>query len=395
MKSAKTLVSLALRSIPPPSASGSTIHLALSGGVDSSVAAFLLRERGWRVRPIFLRCWTSDDGACVERELRAAQAAVHALQLGDPLDDWDFVREYWNGVFEGVLLRGLADGLTPNPDVACNALIKFGSFPERLRKESGNESIQFATGHYARLNSNHQLLRAVDTHKDQSYFLAKVKAADLRDAIFPLGNLLKRETRAIATHAGLPAAQAPSSRGLCFVGAPRLTALLDQYMGTSHPSRFVDAETRIPISDAPFAAWAYTIGQRARIGGASNPYYVVGKSKDGDVLVAQGAESHLLRTRQVECSKPHWIHERPVDGSALFAKVNSCGDMLECTTEVRDDTFFVVFKKDVRKVAPGQLIAIYDGEVCLGGAVVSGASVSQQRAEMIEDAQQISFVDGT
>eukprot|EP00171_Calliarthron_tuberculosum_P009967 IDg9967t1 len=189
---AAQLLARAVRALP--AGGGRTIHVALSGGVDSSVTALLLRDAGWSVRPVLMRCWAEDGGGCFEKDSRAAEAATRALDLPHPLAVFDLTH------------------------VACNARVKFGAFPARLRAEAGvTNTPLFATGHYAR-TSGGVLRTAADAQKDQTYFLAGVAGVDLQAAMFPLGTLRKTDTRAIAAHAVLPAASARSSRGICFVG---------------------------------------------------------------------------------------------------------------------------------------------------------------------------------
>lgn len=382
MTSVSSIIARALRFVPAPPSTNARVHLALSGGVDSSVAGFLLKERGWRITPIFMRCWTGDDntGECVERELRAAEAATKALALEEALQDWDFVSDYWTEVFEPVLLRGLAAGLTPNPDVACNATVKFRALPARIRAAGGRH---YATGHYARLDANGALRCATDTAKDQTYFLAHCAQEELRDAIFPVGALLKSETRAIARHLALPSADAASTKGLCFVGARRLSELVEQYLPvsasvsasteTGEGRWFVDAECGRMVARMPRPQWAYTVGQRARIGGAPEAWYVAGKRASGDVVVTRGADSPRLFTRTLLCGKPHWIGAAPHDDKPLHAKLKSCGAMQPCRieeTRARDGVV-VRFENAVRRTGAGQLIALYSDLQCLGGCLVT------------------------
>lgn len=386
------LVTRVLRTLPAPRDHNPQIYLALSGGVDSSVAGYLLRERGYEVRPIFLRCWTSDDGACVEQEFRASEKAASHLSLPPP-EDWDFVREYWNSVFEPVLLHGLAAGLTPNPDISCNTLVKFGAFPERLRKHTNSDDVLFATGHYARLDRENHLHRATDSAKDQSYFLANVPRTSLRGAMFPIGTLHKAETREIARHVGLPAAHARSSRGLCFVGARRLSELLATYIDENNvkPPRFVDIDTKSVICEASESLWAYTVGQRARIGGVPSPYYVAHKcNRENVILVASGNESPHLHTLVVRTNHPRWIAEQPQLDIPLLAKLSSCSALEPCMVHITDSGLSVHFERHVRRVGAGQLVAFYRDNLCLGGATVApepfpfDLSQSQQNASFVQ-----------
>lgn len=367
------LLARAVRALP--AGNGRLMHVALSGGVDSSVAALLLRDAGWAVRPVLMRCWTEANGAgCFERDSRAAQQAATALELPHPLAVFDLTREYWLDVFAPVFLRGLADGITPNPDVACNARVKFGAFPERLRAETGGkETPMFATGHYARTQDG-VLHTAVDALKDQTYFLAGVAGKHLKAVTFPLGGLRKTETREIAKWAALPAAESRSTRGICFVGKKKIAPFVMQYLPEQHIGCFVDENGGV-VGDLPVPAWAFTVGQRARIGGQSTPLFVAGKDA-GDVLVVRGKDHPALFMSALKCDHVHWVAGRPPIGSGdvmeLVAKTNSCGAFYPCRIALNEGGGIgVEFNPAVRRVAPGQLVALYDGDVCLGGGLVS------------------------
>lgn len=386
------LIARAISCIPAPTAAtGATVHLALSGGVDSSVAAFLLRERGWSVRPVVMKCWDDgsdvDDkaeGPCFEKELRAAQDAAHALSLDRQVDVYDFVKEYWNDVFEPVFLRGFAAGETPNPDMACNRSVKFGAFPARLRKErlkcadnNISRTPPFATGHYARIgvraDAQPQLLRATDTAKDQTYFLASVPGTELQTAMFPVGNLRKSEVREIALSVNLPAAAARSSRGICFVGKQRMGPFLERYLvsDTKRDARghFIDNATGKALGILPGPAHTFTTGQRARLGGQPAALFVVGK-RDADVFVSCSPAS----TREMRCSQlANWVAgtaprelEAGLEMSLEF-KSSSAATSEPCTARMEPDGAYLLrFYQPVNRVAVGQAVVLYQGDVCLG-----------------------------
>jgi tRNA (5-methylaminomethyl-2-thiouridylate)-methyltransferase len=388
----RDIIARAVACLPPPSRlTGRVAHLALSGGVDSSVAGFLLRERGWDVRPVLMRCWADADDAetgtsCFTKELRAAESAVKALGLERRLSVFDFVSEYWTEVFQNVLLAGLEAGDTPNQDLACNAFIKFGSFPRRLAEESSTvEPPPFATGHYARIDhglaeGRARLLRAVDPVKDQTYFLASVPSDALRHAMFPVGVLLKKDVREIAAHVGLPAAQQKSSRGICFVGKRNKAAFLERYMVEHRLSEncgqgsFVLVETAEQIAPLAMPAYAYTIGQRARIGGQSQPFYVVGR-RGNDILVA----GSKLVVEHAICDKPVWLSgaapaelERSFSTMRLQFKSCSSGIPNWCKLSLRSDGRLQVrFEVSEPASAPGQALVFYKGEEVLGSATIS------------------------
>jgi tRNA (5-methylaminomethyl-2-thiouridylate)-methyltransferase len=390
--SLREIIARAVASLPPPSRlTGRVAHLALSGGVDSSVAGFLLRERGWDVRPVLMRCWADADDAetgtsCFTKELRAAELAVKALKLERRLSVFDFVAEYWTNVFQDVLLAGLEAGDTPNQDLACNAFIKFGSFPRRLADESSCvESPPFATGHYARIDhglpeGRVRLLRAVDPVKDQTYFLATVPSDALRHAMFPVGGLLKKDVREIAAHVGLPAAQQKSSRGICFVGKRNKAAFIERYMVEHRRSEkggqgsFVRVDTTERIAPLAMPAYAYTIGQRARIGGQPQAFYVVGRLGN-NILVS----SSKLLVADAICEKPVWLSgsaPAELEGrrSSMRLQFKSCSSAAPnwCTVAHHcDGRLQVSFEVPEEARAAGQALVFYNGEEVLGSAIIS------------------------
>lgn len=377
----RELLSRALRSIAPAPSRNASIYLALSGGVDSSVAGLLLKERGWAVTPVLMQCW--DDGnferdteTCHEAELRKAHVAARALFLPEPLV-FNFVKEYWIDVFDNVFLSGLKAGKTPNPDLACNRKVKFGAFPERLRKEARTPTTpRFATGHYARLRHNGgqtMLLAARDEKKDQTYFLSSVSGQALAAALFPVGGLLKEDVRAIARYAGLPAASARSSRGICFVGKRPMASFLRHYLDSRH-GFFKDADSGSIIADLPHPAHVYTVGQRARIGGSGGEARYVLKRDGDDVLVVEGHNHPKLYVSEQECGHVDWIAEQPPDALAnetmhLDYKSSSSAKRRCCTiTRLDGQGLNIRFEGSQRIIASGQAIVLYHGDVCLGAA---------------------------
>lgn len=385
---ARSLLARALRGVASPLSSDASIHLALSGGVDSSVAGFLLKEQGWNVKPVLLRCWDDDTSEqnitpCYEADLRAANAAVKALRLST-LEVFDFIEEYWTDVFDGVFLSGLLSGQTPNPDLACNRAVKFGAFPERLRKRAGTSSTpRFATGHYARLRhegGRTTLLAAVDEKKDQTYFLSSVPGDALTEASFPVGGLLKEEVRALAEYAGLPAAEARSSRGICFVGKRPMGPFLERYL-EGREGRFVDADSGAPVADLPHPAYVYTAGQRAKVGGLSGePLYIVGRDRD-DVVVVPGRDHPRLFVQEQVCDSVDWVAGEAPEGLfkgevRLEYKANSTARRKWCKVEWAGDGLKIRFEEDQRIIVPGQALVLYEGSICLGAAW----PVGQERA---------------
>lgn len=355
--------------------SGVRTIVGISGGVDSSVAALLLRDAGEPVAGLFMSNWADDgSGDCRAEDDRRDAVAVCG-RLGIPIHFRDFSREYWDGVFAHFLAE-YAAGRTPNPDVLCNREIKFKHFLDAAHALGAGF---IATGHYARVErrgDRHLLLRAVDRSKDQSYFLHQLGQAQLAATRFPLGGLLKREVRRIAAEAGLPTAAKRDSTGICFIGERDFREFLSRYLPAHAGEIRTPAGDRIGEHPGVFY---FTLGQREglNIGGvrgyAAAPWYVVGKDVRGNVLyVDQGADSPYLRSRRLWSEPAHWIAGQPP------ASVFRCSAQTRyrqadepCEVRVSDDGRLEVrFDRPQRAVTPGQSVVLYDGEVCLGGAVI-------------------------
>ncbi|HJR73377.1 MAG TPA: tRNA 2-thiouridine(34) synthase MnmA [Luteimonas sp.] len=350
--------------------------VGVSGGVDSSVAALLLRDGGEAVAGLFMQNWADDgSGDCRAEDDRRDAVAVCG-RLGLPIHFRDFSAEYWDGVFAHFLAE-YAAGRTPNPDVLCNREIKFKHFLDAAR-ELGAERI--ATGHYARVErrgDHWALLRAADTSKDQSYFLHQLGQEQLAATLFPLGGMLKRDVRTLAAQAQLPTAEKKDSTGICFIGERDFREFLARYL----PAR--EGEMRTPdgrVVGVHPGVFYFTLGQREglQIGGVRGfeaaPWYVVGKDVAGNVLyVDQGADSRWLRSRTLRSETAHWIAGAPpAQRFACVAQTRYRQAAEACEVQVRDDgTLDVRFAAEQRAVTPGQSLVLYDGEVCLGGAVIA------------------------
>ena len=356
--------------------SGVRTIVGISGGVDSSVAALLLRDAGEPVAGLFMSNWADDgSGDCrAEDDRRDAVAVCGALGL--PIRFRDFSGEYWNGVFRH-FLDEYAAGRTPNPDVLCNREIKFKHFLDAAR-ELGADAI--ATGHYARVeqrDGSYHLLRAVDRSKDQSYFLHQLGQAQLAFTRFPLGQLRKPEIRAMASAHGLRTAQKKDSTGICFIGERDFRSFLAQYL----PAR--EGDMRTPdgsyIGRHP-GVYYFTLGQREglNIGGVRGrpqaPWFVVAKDVARNILyVDQGHDSPWLQSTQLQSETAHWIAGAPPAARfACTAQTRYRQPDEACEVEVRDDGSLAMrFLRPQRAVTPGQSVVLYDGEVCLGGAVIT------------------------
>ena len=370
------------------------IIVGMSGGVDSSVAALVLRDAalagGPAVAGLFMTNWADDgSGDCRAEDDRRDAVAVCG-RLGLPIHFRDFSKEYWAGVFEHFLAE-YAAGRTPNPDVLCNREIKFKHFLDAAR-ELGADAI--ATGHYARVDARDgawRLLRAVDRSKDQSYFLHQLGQSQLAATRFPLGGLIKTEVRYMAADAGLPTAAKKDSTGICFIGERDFRSFLSQYL-PARPGPMVTPDGRC-IGEHP-GVFYFTLGQREglHIGGvkgfAAAPWFVVGKRvADNTLIVDQGSDSPYLFSHRLWTESAHWIAGAPpARAFACTAQTRYRQRDEACTVEVRDDgTLAVGFADPQRAVTPGQSLVLYDGEVCLGGAVIAATDAPLEDAASARD----------
>ena len=355
-----------------------SVIVALSGGVDSAVAALLLSDRGHDVQCVHMTNW-EDDGYCnAAQDYQDAQRVCR--KLGVPLHRVNFTREYSERVFARFLAE-LECGLTPNPDVLCNREIKFGLLRSWARRLGGE---LLATGHYARLSRNGSethLLKARDTNKDQTYFLHAVDGVDLDDVLFPLGDLVKNEVRELARTAGLPVADKKDSTGICFIGERPFAEFLKRYLPTSPgPIRTLDGELLGEHAGLAF----YTLGQRQGLGiggvrgRGEKPWYVAEKRHErNELVVVQDHDHRRLAHDHVGTAQMHWINSAPSvlrSGGALrcSAKTRYRQADQACTVkDAGDGRVDVDFDEPVRAITPGQYIVFYSEDRCLGGATIS------------------------
>lgn len=354
----------------------STVIVGMSGGVDSSVAAHLLLEAGYRVEGLFMKNWEEDDGSeyCTAKEDLADAEAV-CTKLGIALHTANFSAEYWDNVFEHFLHEYRA-GRTPNPDVLCNREIKFKAFLE-YATELGAD--QIATGHYVRkIDSGTEtyLLKGLDSNKDQSYFLCEVNEECLHKSLFPLGELPKKEVRKIAEDLQLRTHDKKDSTGICFIGERKFKDFLEQYL-PAQPGA-IEASTGEVIGQHSGLMF-YTFGQRQGlgIGGIQNKpeaaWYVVDKDLSRNVLiVAQGNENSDLFSPSLIAQSPTWInHNHPQLPLRCTAKIRYRQADQACTLNTYgENQIEVIFDVPQRAVTPGQYIVFYQEERCLGGAII-------------------------
>jgi len=361
-----------------PSATNSTVKVVvgMSGGVDSSVAAYLLKQQGYEVIGVFMKNWEEDDtdDYCAAAEDMADAQSI-ADKLGIPFKTINFAAEYWDRVFE-YFLQEYRSGRTPNPDIMCNKEIKFKAFLD-YAKILGAEYI--ATGHYARverINGGSLMLRGVDDNKDQTYFLYTLQQEQLNKTLFPVGELEKSEVRRIAEEQGFVTANKKDSTGICFIGERKFKDFLQQYL-PAQPGDIEDDKGNVIGKHS--GLMYHTLGQRKGIGlgGMANaseePWYALAKDMQRNVLiVGQGHDHPMLQSTGLMASQLHWV--KPDDKPTQFrctAKSRYRQSDFSCSVEKIDETNWRVnFDQPQRAVTPGQSVVFYDGEQCLGGGII-------------------------
>lgn len=359
--------------ISPEKPAASRVVVGMSGGVDSAVAALLLKRAGHEVHGLYMSNWEDDDDYCTTaQDFQDARAT--AAELDIPLHRVSFAQQYRARVFEYFLTEYRA-GRTPNPDVLCNREIKFGVCLEYAARLGAS---RFATGHYARLHqgpAGPELLKARDPEKDQSYFLHGVERAHFERVLFPLGELTKPEVRALAREAGLPVFDKPDSTGICFIGERPFREFLARYIPTS-PGDIVTERGEILGRHRGLAF--YTLGQRGgleiggRAGHDEQPWYVAAKDLARNELVAvQGHDHPLLASRALVTGPCNWLVQPGAQEFASRIKVRYRQQDQPCHARVdADGSMHVRFDSPQRAVTPGQFAVLYDGERCLGGGVI-------------------------
>lgn len=350
------------------------VVLGMSGGVDSSVAALLLKEQGFEVIGIFMKNWDDTDefGHCTAEE-DAEDVRRVCDQIGIPFYTVNFEKQYYDKVFSYFLDEYRA-GRTPNPDVMCNREIKFGEFLEKARSLGAD---YLATGHYARVEEHYgafRLLRGVDANKDQTYFLNALNQDQLSKAMFPIGHLPKPEVRRIAEAAGLATAKKKDSTGVCFIGERDFKEFLSGYL----PAKAGDIRTPDgELKGRHDGLMYYTLGQRQGLGiggsGSGEPWFVAGKDLESNVLIVVQGEKHpALYTTALEATGVNWIApEKPQGTFRCTAKFRYRQPDQGVSVTVRPDGVWdVAFDQPQKAVTPGQAVVFYDGDVCLGGGTI-------------------------
>ncbi|GGC92534.1 tRNA-specific 2-thiouridylase MnmA [Thalassobacillus devorans] len=361
------------------------VVIGMSGGVDSSVAALLLKEQGYDVVGIFMKNWddTDENGVCTATEDFEDVIRV-CNQLDIPYYAVNFEKQYWDKVFRYFLDEYKA-GRTPNPDVMCNKEIKFKAFLDHAISLGAD---YLATGHYAQvseIDGVYEMLRGKDNNKDQTYFLNQLSQDVLAKVIFPLGHLEKKKVREIAREHDLATAAKKDSTGICFIGERNFKEFLSEYL-PAQPGEMqtLDGEVKGRHDGLMY----YTLGQRQGlgIGGAGEPWFVVGKNLEDNILyVGQGFHHDALYSEALIATQINWISRKAPNGEMeCTAKFRYRQDDSPVTVQVLDDDKVkVIFHESQRAITPGQAVVFYDGEVCLGGATID---------EVLKEDQALTYV---
>lgn len=358
-----------------------TVVIGMSGGVDSAVAAYLLKKEGYNVIALFMRNWDStingedfqnDDIICPqERDYNDAKKVCETLDI--PLHRVDFIKEYWDYVFK-YFLDELEKGRTPNPDLLCNKYIKFDLFKKEAMKLGAK---YMATGHYARVKDG-KLLRAVDLNKDQTYFLADITKEQLENVLFPIGNLTKPEVRRIAEEQGLVVATKKDSTGICFIGERNYQKFVSNYLKTNKGD-IIDVKTK-EIIGTHNGLMNYTIGQRRNVGisGNTERHFVCGKDVKNNILYVTIGEEEYLYSDECIIENVNFISdERPTECSAKF---RYRGEDIPVILEYLDNNEIrVSYKNKAKSVTPGQACVLYLGDECLGCGFIKTVYKNDER----------------
>ncbi|QTL96757.1 tRNA 2-thiouridine(34) synthase MnmA [Iocasia frigidifontis] len=353
------------------------VIVGMSGGVDSSVAAMLLKEEGYDVKGIFMKNWDepSEEGYCTATEDFEDVKKV-CYQLDIPYYTVNFEKEYWERVFE-YFLDEYKNGRTPNPDVICNKEIKFKAF---LNYALQLDADYIATGHYARVEEKdgiYQLLRGKDPGKDQSYFLCTLGQQQLAKTLFPIGGIVKDKVRDMAASAGLNTAEKKDSTGICFIGERNFKNFLQNYLPAQPGNICTMSGDVIGRHDG---LMYYTIGQRRGLGigggrgdGSGEPWYVAAKDlKENILYVVQGGDNPVLFSRGLIATDLHWVMEQPpADSFACTAKFRYRQSDRGVDVELQDQKCRVIFNQPQKAITPGQFVVFYRDECCLGGGIIA------------------------
>lgn len=351
------------------------IAVLISGGVDSSVALRLLQDQGHELTAFYLKIWLEDElsflGECPwEDDLSYVRAVCE--QAGVPLQIVPFQKEYWERVVS-YTVNEVKEGRTPNPDMLCNARIKFGAFYDFLEKNYPGQFDKIATGHYAwteAVDGSVVLMMSPDAIKDQTYFLSQLSQAQVSKALFPIGKLEKSEVRKLAEQYQLSNAKRKDSQGICFLGKIPFDQFLQYHFG-KRPGKLIEYETGVVLGTHE-GFWYFTVGQRRGIKLSGGPWYVVKKDTvTNDVFISHGAHHELLARDRFVVEAMNWIAGVAPWRLNLQVKIRHGAKMYPATVEyLANEKMKVVLKEKDPGVAEGQFAVFYDGGVCLGGGVI-------------------------
>ena len=360
------------------------VVIGMSGGVDSSVGAILLKKAGYEVIGLFMRNWDSmvnndfngnpnlDNNICPQ-EQDYNDAVKVCEKIGIPLHRVDFVKEYWDYVFT-YFLDELKKGRTPNPDIMCNKYIKFDQFAHEAEKLGAD---YIATGHYARIK-NGQLLRAIDDNKDQSYFLSQVSKEQLKNVLFPIGDMIKPDVRKIAEEYELVTADKKDSTGICFIGERNFSNFLKNYL-PNQPGDIIDIKTNKKVGEH-IGLMHYTIGQRRglNIGGTKERMFVVGKDLNKNILYIESGNDEYLITDSCIVDQINWTYDKKITSCTAKFRYRQKDVKVELEW-LNKGEILVKYPQGVKSVTPGQACVFYDEEICLGGGIIKEVRKNEKK----------------
>jgi tRNA-uridine 2-sulfurtransferase len=364
------------------------VVVGLSGGVDSAVSAWLLKQQGFDVVGLFMKNWEDeDDSEYCSSNIDFVDAAAVADVIGIEIEHVNFAADYKDRVF-AEFLREYEAGRTPNPDVLCNAEIKFKSFLDHALRLGATK---IATGHYARVRERagrFELIKGLDPAKDQSYFLHRLNQQQLSRTLFPVGELKKTEVRRIAADIGLPNAQKKDSTGICFIGERPFREFLNRYL--SHAPGPIEDERGRPLGKHLGLSF-YTVGQRQGLGiggvkgrgdaqGAHAPWFVARKDlRRNALVVVQGHDHPALQYGALLADDTSWVAGTPPAAGRYAAKTRYRQADAACSMTLHEGGCALAFNEPQWAVMPGQSAVLYDGDICLGGGVIASATLFEQR----------------